>query len=253
MIQISKSLAHSTQKVSTIVMRSFATKPPGSDPLSIMRKECLARNLCDSHGSRRDGVHWVFSVAISPDDLSQPPNLRTVNIQRITEEGIDFVMKRGSGTCDALAEGRPLSILHLQGRFMPGERAEQWRGEGHCERLLLDDYIHQLPHYTITAMVSSKRLEQETKNMEYENDFKERTFMENKSHATEVHQQTRLALENGEITQEEIDGAIKAFRFHPTRLECMVGGPDCIMWDRWEWRKNAGDNSWDEPKLLLPH
>lgn len=75
--------------------------------------------------------------------------------------GIDFVMKKGSGTCDALAEGRPISILHLQGRYMPGEIAEQWRGEGYCERLPLEELLDQLPHYTIAGMVASKRIEKE--------------------------------------------------------------------------------------------
>jgi len=70
-------------------------------------------------------------------------------------------MKKGSGVCDALAAGQPVAILHLQGRYMPGEVAEQWRGEGHCERLPLGDLIDLLPHYTIASMVSSKRIENE--------------------------------------------------------------------------------------------
>jgi hypothetical protein len=70
-------------------------------------------------------------------------------------------MKKGAGACDALASGRPISILHLQGRYMPGETAEQWRGEGVCERVPLDNLIDRLPHYTITAMVSTKRIEDE--------------------------------------------------------------------------------------------
>lgn len=44
---------------------------------------------------------------------------------------------------------------------MPGESAEQWRGEGYCERIPLDDLIDLLPHYTIASMVSSKRIERE--------------------------------------------------------------------------------------------
>jgi hypothetical protein len=82
-------------------------------------------------------------------------------VQKVSEEGIDFVMKKGSGTCDRLAEGRPISVLHLQGRYLPGETAEQWRGEGHCMRLELDDLLDKLPHYTITSMVASKRIEEE--------------------------------------------------------------------------------------------
>ena len=74
-------------------------------------------------------------------------------------------MKKGSGTCDSLAAGRPLSILHLQGRYMPGETAEQWRGEGYCERMVLtEEMLDKLPSYTITGMVASKRLELEKGN-----------------------------------------------------------------------------------------
>jgi hypothetical protein len=91
--------------------------------------------------------------------------MRTIGIQRISPKGIDFVVKRGSGTCDALASGRPVAILHLQGRYMPGETAEQWRGEGCCERIPLDDLIGLLPHYTIASMVTSKRVENETPEM----------------------------------------------------------------------------------------
>lgn len=70
-------------------------------------------------------------------------------------------MKKGSVTCDALASGRPIAMLHLQGRYMPGETAEQWRGEGYCERIQLPELLDRLPHYTINGMVSSKRMEKE--------------------------------------------------------------------------------------------
>lgn len=71
-------------------------------------------------------------------------------------------MKKGSLTCDALAVGSPVAILHLQGRYLPGETAEQWRGEGYCERLPLEDMIDMLPRYTVTSMLASKRIEKET-------------------------------------------------------------------------------------------
>lgn len=154
-------------------------------------------------------------------------------------------MKKGSGTCDSLAAGRPIAILHLQGRYMPGETAEQWRGEGSCERLPLDDFMNLLPHYTIASMVSSKRIEKENEEMNraklgvsrhchcrrhgmkriteerrishtcgccfcfFVLWWQDRLTMENKSHATEIMQKTRLELENGDITSEEIDSAIR--------------------------------------------
>lgn len=112
---------------------------------------------------RTKQTNRVFSLAVTPDDTTQPPNLRTVGVQRVSDAGIDFVMKKGSGTCDSLATGRPLSFLHLQGRYMPGETAEQWRGEGFCERMpvLEPDILEKLPSYTVVSMVAAKRLERE--------------------------------------------------------------------------------------------
>jgi hypothetical protein len=55
----------------SIGWRSLATKAPGSNPLEVIRKECINRHLCDEHGYRRPGVHWVFSLAVTPDDISQ--------------------------------------------------------------------------------------------------------------------------------------------------------------------------------------
>ena len=45
--------------------RGLATRAhmPGSDPLDILRKECVARQLCDEQGFRLPGVHWVCAIA----------------------------------------------------------------------------------------------------------------------------------------------------------------------------------------------
>ena len=115
-------------------------------------------------------------------------------------------MKKGSGTCDALRDGRPMSILHLQGRYVPGETAEQWRGEGFCEVMPLPEILEQLPHYTITAMLSSKRVEKEKASNGSDDG---RTIMDNRSHMTEVQQKTRMELENGDVSEEEIEEAIR--------------------------------------------
>ena len=60
-----------TPMTASLLVRSMGTKPPGYNPLDLIRKESLARNLCDEHGYRRPGVHWVFTIAITPDDITQ--------------------------------------------------------------------------------------------------------------------------------------------------------------------------------------
>eukprot|EP00980_Cylindrotheca_fusiformis_P024493 scaffold11961_cov122-Cylindrotheca_fusiformis.AAC.5 len=255
MFRIATTSLFKQRSVSANAIRALATRAPGSNPLEVMQEECYSRNLCDENGYRRPGVHWVFSMAVTPDDPSKPPNLRTVGVQRISGDGIDFVMKKGSGTCDSLASGRPLSLLYMQGRYVPGESAEQWRGEGSCQKQPLSEVLEVLPHYTMVAMIGSKRIELEKGNNVdelREGVSEKRLAMQNKSHTIEVLQRTRMEMENGEITDEEKDNSIRAFRFRPTRLECMAGGPESILWSRWEWTK-GDDGNWKEPMELLPH
>lgn len=49
----------------------FGSVSPATDPLSLIHDECLKRNLCDEYGTRRPGAHWVFSLAVTPDDIHQ--------------------------------------------------------------------------------------------------------------------------------------------------------------------------------------
>lgn len=170
-------------------------------------------------------------------------------------------MKKKHPANERLLQGKPISFLHTQGKYLPGESAEQWRGEGHCEALPVAEVLDLIPHFTITSMVGSRRiaLEYDTIEKTEGNVSEDRLAMLNKSHFTEIVQKTRIELENGDISLEEIDDSIRGFRLQPDRLECMIGGPDSIMWDRWEWlRDNSGDCpegsiAWTDPKHLIPH
>jgi hypothetical protein len=172
-------------------------------------------------------------------------------------------MKRGTSTSEAIAtSGLPLAVLHSQGKYLPGEQSEQWRGEGHCAVLPLSRVLDLIPHFTITSLVGSKRLEFEHKDdpeILHDSVSGDRNEMLNKSHSTEVMQKARIELENGDVSQEELEGCIRAFRFQPDRLECMIGGPESVMWERWEWLRDESEGAptgaiaWDEPKQLVPH
>lgn len=165
---------HATKAVlqQFIVTRTLVDKAPGVDPLEVLRRDCLARKLCDQGGYRNAGVHWVFAVAMaSPDNNNNnnsAPNLRTVGIQKVSPAGIDFVMKKaglgniiGTMSDDTTDTEQPVSILYSQGKYKAGNTAEQWRGDGLLEKIPLSDILHCLPHYTVTGMVVSKRMEKE--------------------------------------------------------------------------------------------
>jgi hypothetical protein len=172
-------------------------------------------------------------------------------------------MKRGSSSAEAIATNDiPLAVLHSQGKYLPGERSEQWRGEGHCSELPLSRVLDLIPHFTITSLVGSKRLEFEQKDnpaILHDGVSGDRSEMLDKSHSTEVMQRARLELEKGDVSQEELEGCIRAFRFQPDRLECMLGGPESVMWERWEWLRDESEGAptgaiaWNKPKRLVPH
>jgi pyridoxine/pyridoxamine 5'-phosphate oxidase len=201
---------------------------------------------------------WSFLTLVVL--ISQPPNLRTVNIAQISRDGIDFVLKRGSMTANSLAGGSPVSILHQHGRFLPGECAEQWRGEGTCDDLKLEDVVDCIPLHTKTSMIASSRVSAEKS----ASDAKEgvssgRLAIESRSHLTEIMQKTQSELSKGEMPLHVLERYIAAFRFRPQRMEFMMGGPDSVMWDRWEWLRDpsgndeAGQPVWNDPKQLMPH
>lgn len=244
-----------TPATAAATLRAFATAPC-ADPLEFLLKTSLKRNLCDASGYRLPGVHWTLSVAFASDDPMQPPNLRTVGIQRVSDLGIDFVVKQGSAQ-HSFQTGRPVSILAQTGRYKAGETAQQWRGDGHCDILPLEDVLDVVPGFTVTHMVAAKRMEQEDGTVSESESH--RASVKTTSHLTEMVQQARSDQEDGSLTFEELNSAIRAFRFHPDRIECMTGSPDNVCWERWEWtRLSSGDCPegtipWDDARALLPH
>jgi hypothetical protein len=77
--------------------------------------------------------------------------------------------------------------------------------------------------------------------------------MGNQSHFTELVQKTRVDLENGRIADEELEACLGAWTFQPQRMERMDGGPDAIMWSRWEWLLSDDGKGWAEAKHILPY
>ena len=75
---------------------------------------------------------------------------------------------------------------------------------------------------------------------------------EDKSYLTQLMLQTRSELEEGRVPLEELEEKVAAWRFRPQRIEKMVGGPDTVMWDRYEWRVND-EGAWEKSHRMIPH
>mmetsp|Transcript_10071 Transcript_10071/g.20731 ORF Transcript_10071/g.20731 Transcript_10071/m.20731 type:complete len:294 (+) Transcript_10071:276-1157(+) len=241
--------------------RRFSKKSPGNDPLELLKQSSVKRDYCDEDGYRNKHQHWIFGIATSGDSLESAPTLRTLDFQRVTSSGIDFIRKRGKGAAGLASSGKSSTLLCSFGKYRPGETVEQWLAEGQCEQInLLEEdgsgrnLLSVIPSRSIVEIVASMVVkEEEGKGLE-----EEREPMEKHSHYMEVVQRTRQQLEKGDLTKEEIEKGIMAVRFVPYHMERLVGGPDQVMWERWQWDRDAGacpegTPLWDAPKLLLPY
>ena len=184
----------------------------------------------------------------------QAPNLRTVNIQRISSDWVGFVTKRATASAPCpYANSNPVSLLYTVGKYKPGETVEQWRAEGSCVPMELGTILDRVPHYSIAETVATVRLIAEKSGGDGDAVSDRRTSMGNQSHFTELVQKTRVDLENGRIGHEELEACLGAWTFQPQRMERMDGGPDAIMWSRWEWLLSDDGKGWAEAKHILPY
>uniref|UniRef100_A0A7S2KDZ2 Uncharacterized protein n=1 Tax=Leptocylindrus danicus TaxID=163516 RepID=A0A7S2KDZ2_9STRA len=232
---------------------------PAGRPLDLLKDASERRRLCNKDGFRTPNKHWVFQISVSPSNPNvMAPVLRTVGFQRVGDHGIDFIMKRGVGSA-LLSDRRPASMLYTEGHYLPGEHVEQWRADGHCDVLDLHEVFDNVSHATITGMIGSKRAAKEAEQLFGSNVdqcqvvSKDRQVLPNHSHFIELVQNIRLDLENGDISNEEIEDSVQAYRFYPNRMERMIGSPDQVVWDRWEWMLEQDGKDWKDPVHLLPY
>lgn len=227
------------------------------NPLILLRNRAMKKNLCDEHGGRLPGKFWTFSMSASrATNELKAPNLKTVGLQRLTDEGIDFITlkKKKNG----LMNEQPISMLQTFGNYQIGEHVEQWRAEGFCEELSdLKDILPYIPPNTIIEMIATNRVISSSLDNDIAppNDVDHHSkLVQNHAHLQEVVQTTRYELENGKIHLNEMSQTIQGWRFVPTRVERLVGSPDEIMWDRWEWIRSSKNSTWEKSSNpLLPY
>ena len=147
---------------------------------------------------------------------------------------------RGHGSDLLFVDDQYMSFLYTFGKYLPGQKVEQWRAQGLCQPIRLQEIISYVQPHSIVEMVASVRANKEgdsRSDMDY-------------SHFVELVQQTRLDLDNDEVSMMELEEAVRGWRFVPIQVERMVGGPDQMMWDRSEWVRE-GDH-WVKPHRLMP-
>lgn len=224
----------------------------GPNPLSTMKENALKNKLCDSEGYRLPDTHWAFIIAGVCDgdfDEGLPPSVRTVNFLRVSKEGIDFVTKRRSNTAKCiLSEEKPVSFLYTLGKYQPGEHVVQYRASGICEQLPIEEILDKIPEYTLTEIVASKRAR-----LEAATSSETKLSIEGKqARFTEIVQQTRSDFASGSLSLAELSHCIQHWRFLPEMVERMEGGPDEIMWSRFQYVRDEKTTKWKEPIQMMP-
>jgi hypothetical protein len=189
-----------------------------NNPLSAMKEFAESKNLCDEFGFRLPDKHWTFNLAVNkPGD--EAPVLKTVNFQRVSSEGIDFVVRNSPGS-PLFSE--KVAFLYLQGKYKAGETVTQWRADGTVQSIPLEWVLSHIPDYSITEIVATMRA------MEELNEPAKLTKLSiggQQSHFIEIIQQVRADLAEGKIPIEELRNSIKAGRFIPESIERMRVDP----------------------------
>ena len=130
------------------------------NPLLLDLKQIArAKNLCDENGFRT-GKHWTFVISVNSMNTSvdEPPKLKTLNFQRVSNEGIDFVSRKKP---NSILSEKPVSFLYTAGQYISGQTIIQWRADGICEKIDLGEVLAHIPEYSITEMVATDRARKE--------------------------------------------------------------------------------------------
>ena len=105
-------------------------------PLAELRRRAARLARCDgAHGARLPNAPWAFQLASPGQAVGSAPVVKTVGFQCVSEAGIDFLVRRGSG---AQAGGQfAASFCYVEGQYPPAEggACEQWRGEGEASEV----------------------------------------------------------------------------------------------------------------------
>jgi hypothetical protein len=220
-----------------------SSDPNSKNPLSAMKEFAESKSLCDEFGFRLPHKHWTFTLAVNkPGD--DAPILKTVNFQRVSSEGIDFVIRNNPGS-PLFSE--KVAFLYLQGKYKTGENVAQWRASGSVQSIPLEWVLSHIPDYSITEIVATTRAMEE---LQEPAKLTKLSIGGQQSHFIEIIQQVRADLAEGKIPIEELRNSIKAGRFVPENMERMQGGPDDVVWDRWVWSFENG--VWREPNHVMP-
>jgi hypothetical protein len=252
-------------------------------PLSELLRRSARLARCDAGGSRLPGAPWAFQLASAGATVAAP-TIKTVGFQRVSADGIDFLVRRrgpsspaggrggsdggggggGGGGGDSSSSSSSssssfaASFCYCEGAYPPAEDAEcvQWRGEGEAMEIPVTEVRDTAPLPSFAQIMACSARGHGGGGS---GDEAGRTaLLDRERFVGEVRDMKAQLLAGGGVGA-EVETAVQAFRLRPHRVELLVSGAD--IWERFEWQRQrrpsgGGEHehgAWGEVRRLLPY
>ena len=267
-----------------------------TNPLLILQKACTMRGIADEQGYRLTGAPWGFSLAEIREEIrndhnnsnhndprevqqqqqqqqqSPPrmfPSVRTIGFQRISEKGLDWLIKRPRSSSSSITATtsmttmsnsttnllKPVALCYTEGIYPPtnpNDSCEQWRAEGQPIEIPVTEILDTVPMKSFAQILAVGRLEEEEVVVavkEGQLHHQERplpppppqqqrplsmTMKDREGFLALVAQVTQELYDN-RIELKELEDKVQVLRLLPNRMELLVNGEQ--IWERFEWTR----------------
>ena len=197
-----------------------------------MRENALQLGICDANGFRQSGMPWAFQLA--EVDKSSFLSCKTVGFQRVSEDGIDYlVMDRTSHKSNSQNKlplfQKTVALCYVEGVYPPptGTLCEQWRVEGAVQRISVDRILNTAPLSSFAQILACYEVRLQACDPGSRIDLRE-SESTNKGCSSvslemflEKVKEIKGKLERKEICIEDIDKAMAVYRVLPKRMELL--------------------------------
>ena len=283
-----------------------------TNPLLILQKACTMRGIADEQGYRLTGAPWGFSLAEirqeirnnndhnnnnhnDPREVQQQqqqqqspprmfPSVRTIGFQRISEKGLDWLIKRPRSSSSSITATtsmttmsnsttnllKPVALCYTEGIYPPtnpNDSCEQWRAEGQPIEIPVTEILDTVPLKSFAQILAVGRLEEQEEVAvavkEEQLHYQERPLpppppppppqrplsmrMKDREGFLALVAQVTQELYDNRVELKELEKTVQVLRLLPNRMELLVNGEQ--IWERFEWTRQKqqpknNNNGW---------
>ena len=236
-------------------------------PLREMQKQCVARSICDDGGHRLPGAQWGFQLAQIHRGAHEKafPRVRTVGFQRVSECGLDYLMKRPDPAISRYSD--EVAINYTYGGYPPpeGDVCEQWRAEGVAVEIAVENILGTAPLGSFAQIVVCAHAAPDAAWADADGGGGARAMLADAAACADEVDAMKDAIAGDRVPMGDLAAALLVQRLIPRRVEVLRNVAGGRIWDRFEWvnegfdddvKANAADaplTSWSAPRRLVPY